>query len=293
MNMENMRKGALSGYNYIVLTIVFMIFFSTGLAIASESIEGISKVVGITPPSEIRACNTVDEDLYQDDLLLKLGDGYPFTFSEEFDIVTSTLNFTDRYIRLPSTDNEGRHMIQKRFDTYQIVNNISIATSNFVPTGYPDGTNITINLYNESTGYLQKKNLVKQIKITEGYSDIREESFAADDIKIGKMWLEIKMERLNDSYNPMLYYVELRGENTDANVDYPFYREAYSGISRFLGQVKQIGYCGVMQLANLFKAVTFSTGEWWLDMILIPFQIVMVIIIVRIAAEIIASFPFT
>lgn len=292
MNMKNMRKGALSGYNYVVLTIVFMIFFSTGLAIASESIEGISEVVGITPPSEIKACETVQTELYENNTIFKIGEGYPFENEEDFTVQRNGLNTTENNIKLDDGDTGGNIVITKNFENVHTLESINLATSNFAPDGYPDGSQVIVRISEYDFDYLNSE-LIKEIRYNTSYSNIQEETISFDNQTIGKLRVGVWLSRDNTSYQPILYHLALNGQELDEKVEYVFYKDIVSELSDLYGRAKQITVCGIMQLSNLFKAVTFSTGEWWLDMVLIPFQIVLVIIIVRITAEIVSSFPFT
>ena len=49
-------KGTFIDYNYLIIIIMFFVVFVTGLALASESIEGIQEITGVTPPTELEAC---------------------------------------------------------------------------------------------------------------------------------------------------------------------------------------------------------------------------------------------
>lgn len=286
------RKGLSGGYGYLLLSIVFVTLFATGTTIASESIEGISDFTGVTPPSEIRACNVIAEDLYRDNLIFKIGDGYPFLPKEELDRYTSSLNFSNNdTLSLFDDENDGYdgvHILDKNFENVQSLENITYAYSNF------GGGNITINVYSESTGVGEDYELKKQVFITNESTDIIETSESVDEKRLEKMRLEIKMKRNNlTEENPLIYYVGLRGTKLDEKVDYVWYKDIGTSIANLYSRTKQMAYCSVMQIANLFHAVTMTTGEWWMDMVLVPFQIVLLIIIIRVVSEIVSAFPFT
>jgi len=282
------RKGLSGGYNYLILSIVFITFFATGATIASESIEGISEITGVTPPSEIRACNLVSEELYGDDLLFQIGGGYPFIDPDTMSYYTSNVNTTEDLMKLPEGENYGRHIVYKEFEKVQSLENITYGYSNIA-----GGGNITIEVYTESTGVGEEYELVEQIKITSGSSDIIQTSYSVDSERIEKLQLRVILERRNTSYQPIVFYVGLRGEELDENIDYIWYKDLFTGLGELYSRTKQMAYCTVMQIANLFKAVTMTTGEWWMDMVLVPFQIVLLMLVIRVITSIVSSFPFT
>lgn len=283
------RKGLSGGYGYLLLSVVFITLFATGTTIASESIEGISDFTGVTPPSEIRACTQVPKKAYDDNIIFKIGDGYPFVPKDETDFGINFLNNSDnRTLTLQDDDDFGQLRIEKDFEYIQVLENITYGYSNF------GGGNISIRVFSEAPGLYKEYQLLKEINITEDEEDVVRTSEAVDNKELEKMRLIVEMERTNNTFqNPMIYYVGLIGEQKDEEVEYVWYKDLGSNLLGLYGKTKQMAYCSIMQIANLFHAVTMTTGEWWMDMVLVPFQIVLLIIIIRVVSEIVGAFPFT
>lgn len=301
-------KGTFIDYNYLIIIIMFFVVFVTGLALASESIEGIQEITGVTPPTELEACRFV------------MPEG-EIWYQKGTDAVSWTSGIANEHVLLDqisiNTLEEGgeNHLapdeplehiaIEDWVLTNYLTGRYTEVATGIGTRGWfdiqgtvivedmkfyswtPPGTHITVtldNLVNETESWSYTIHPDNREDFIGWYEIGQEEIMIGDNYIYVDEEVEIEFELSRDSTDfesPRLSTAEMYGSHIETEDE---------GVLR---RGLRMGRCAMAQTFNLFNIITLQTGHMWIDIILIPFQIALLFFIIKIVANVVSSLPLT
>ena len=309
----NTRKGVFIDYNYLVIILVFFVLFTTGITLASDQVEGIEEFTGVTPPTEIEACNWKDiegdlwyqkgTDAWNWDYGRVGGDAVLDNVEVEWidegdpehlhpDEPTNFIQLEDPFF---SDVTEGtyteidREVLAGRPGNFNIPGNVAV---NQIRLWSYTPENTELELLFE---YEDGENASQQWSYTVEYEN-------RDDDGIGEYVIDAEDIVLEDGSSVVVQDdVEITftlrrddGDDVSPRLNRArFYGELVDYEEGFISSGVNMGRCVIAQVLNLFNIITFRTGYMWIDLVLIPFQIVLLFFIVKIVIDAVSGLPFT
>lgn len=301
----NYRKGTFIDYNYLVIILMFFVVFTTGVGLASEHIDGVSEITGVSPPTEIDACKLgaletdivyskgVDRTSWTEGINVDVELTRTQIYSvEEDDISEMIPEEPEQFVALEEwwilDITDGNYLEQNTFrrPAYYQVSGIARTEQIDVLSWTPPGTTIEVSLENlEDT--------------TDDFSYVidpenREEYFGwytieQEDIEINgenvdlnpESEIRFTLERIGDDFeSPRLYATDIYAPHIEID-------------EGFIDRSLRMGRCAIAQSFNMFNIVTMQTGYLWIDMVLVPLQIILMFFIIKIVADTVSALPFT
>lgn len=253
-------------YNMLLSIILIFVVFSVFTTAAAKAYPNVSKVTGVKSPSDIDAC-TVNKPTVP--VLLQYG-----TNTSGLDWPTGGLlgnaqldnvEIQNQFISLQTNETQGSYTVPGLTfsDSYTLDKIGSTAT---VPTS----TDIT---YSVATDNQQLSYSVPDGSNNESVSIVVPEQGT------GTATLQINMSRTSTADpSPVMdttAWYGLDSNQTEAQLN-----------------ILQKGNCAVQQVANMFSWTVHSSGNFWIDTILLPFQIIFVLLLLAAIVNIASVLPF-
>ena len=319
------RKGVWIDYNYLVLILMFFVVFSTGLSFASESVPNVDSLTGVTPPNEVSAC---EPPATQKDVWYRKGtedvswnDGLPSSHIDVYNVWTPTIEQDEsgdwfivedvidymspeegdrlakdeprQSLRITSAQGiTGNYYIEQppilggRESYFDLYGKVQVEKMKFY-SWTPPGTEIKVilrNLENVSEPYTytitpdRREDYIGETTINLDEIQVNGENVV---VNPDTLEIEFNMSKLrSDFVSPRLHTVRMYGSHLTVD-------------EGWIGQSLRTGKCMIAQLFNLFNIVTLQTGYFWIDMFLVPFQIILLMFIGKLIAHAVSSLPFT
>lgn len=283
-----MGKGFTVNYTIFLVVIGFFVLFTTGLAIASQHVDGIDDMTGIEPPSEIEACQVLsDEEDIETGYFLQIGGGYN---SEEVmdNYVSRNWLSTSDSMRIEEGEEsawfEGdviysdyKRYLENITVEYSILGNdssVEVSVSNMsagIAGNFRTGETIAEETFNESTD-----GDIETVKL-----DVEPQLVAGTAVRID-------LDRGDENQEPILWRVTWDGYESDEEIT-DLIRGMFRGIGNLVTTAVAGAKCVFAQVGNLFKIVVFNTDNSVINGLILPFQIVFSLMLILLALRVLEA----